>query len=86
MAVRIFLSYSRADDEPFVRRLHAGLTAAGFEVWFDRESMPSRGLTFSYEIQRAIAACDRLVLVVGPDVEVRRARVAICVPQSGEVR
>jgi hypothetical protein len=43
----IFLSYARADDEPFVRRLYDDLTAQGFRVWFDRENMPNRGLSFS---------------------------------------
>jgi hypothetical protein len=62
----IFLSYARGDDEPFVRRLHDDLTAAGFTVWFDRVSMPSRALTFLQEIRDAIAAADRLLLVVGP--------------------
>ena len=62
----IFLSYARGDDEAFVRRLYAGLTAAGFSVWFDRVSMPARQLAFYQEIRDAIAACDRLVLVVGP--------------------
>src|SRR5260221_6599398 len=38
----------------------------GFEVWFDRIAMPSRGLTFHQEIQDAVAARERLVLVVGP--------------------
>jgi len=64
--VRLFLSYSRSDDEPFVWRLYERLKAAGFEVWFDHVSMPSRQLTFSAEIETAITACDRLVLVVGP--------------------
>ncbi len=69
----IFLSYARGDDaEPFesatsfVARLHCDLTAAGFDIWFDRVSMPSRTLTFHQEIRDAVAACDRLVLVVGP--------------------
>lgn len=62
----IFLSYARGDDEPFVRRLKEDLTARGFEVWFDRDSMPSRGLTFHQEIRDAVAAHDRLLLVVGP--------------------
>ncbi len=44
------------------------LAAGGFEVWFDRVSMPSRNLTFHQEIRDAVAACDRLVLVVGPKV------------------
>ncbi len=70
---RVFLSYARGDDgEPFdpatsfVARLHRDLTAAGFDVWFDRVSMPSRTLTFHQEIRDAVASCDRLVLVVGP--------------------
>lgn len=37
---RIFISYARGDDEPFVRRLHADLTAAGFQVWFDLTTGP----------------------------------------------
>ncbi len=67
MPVRLFLSYARNDDETFVARLHAALTAAGFSVWFDRVSMPSRQLTFHQEIRDAVTACDRLVLVVGPN-------------------
>src|SRR4051812_13653321 len=72
----IFLSYARKDDgEPydpatsFVARLFRDLSAEGFDVWFDRKSMPSRGLTFSQEIRDAIAVRDRLVLVVGPAVK-----------------
>ncbi len=65
---KIFLSYARCDDEAFVRRLYESLTARGFDVWFDRESMPSRQLTFHQEIIDAIAARDRFVLVVGPGV------------------
>src|SRR5450631_503304 len=68
----IFLSYARGDDvDPFdpatsfAARLHRDLTARGFEVWFDRVSMPSRSLTFHQEIIVAIAGRDRLVLVVG---------------------
>ena len=52
----IFLSYARNDDEAFVHRLYADLTNAGFDVWFDRVSMPSRQLTFHQEIRDAIAA------------------------------
>jgi len=62
----IFLSYARGSDEPFVRRLYDDLRAHGFEVWFDRVSMPSRQLTFFQEIRDAIASCDRLLLVIGP--------------------
>ena len=64
--IRVFLSYARADDEPFVKRLYEYLTAHGFEVWWDREKMPSRGLSFLPEIRDAVAGSDRLVLVIGP--------------------
>ena len=53
-----------------VSPLHRDLTARGFEVWFDRMAMPSRGLTFHQEIQDAVAARERLVLVVGPEAAV----------------
>jgi hypothetical protein len=46
--------------------LYQALVGRGFDVWFDRVSMPNRELTFTDEIRRAIAARDRLVLVVGP--------------------
>ena len=62
----VFLSYARADDEPFIRRLCDDLTTAGFTVWFEREDLRSRGLTFHHEIREAITKCDRLVLIVGP--------------------
>lgn len=64
---RVFLSYARGDDEPFVRRLHGDLAQAGFQVWFDRESLMSRGLSFHQEIKDAIRTeVDRLVYVGGP--------------------
>ncbi len=73
----LFFSYARGDDvDPFdsatssVGWLHRDLTARGFEVWFDRMAMPSRGLTFHQEIQDAAAARERLVLVVGPKAAV----------------
>src|SRR6266571_1166051 len=73
----IFLSYARGDDaDPFDpatsfdARLHRDLTARGFEVWFDRRAMPSRGLTFHQKTQDAVAARERLMLVVGPKAAV----------------
>ena len=52
----VFLSYAQGDDEPFVKRLYDALRARGFDVWWDRVSMPSRLLTFHQEIQDAVAA------------------------------
>src|ERR1035437_1602641 len=66
-ALNLFLSYARSDDEAFVGRLYEGLTKAGFNVWFDRISMPSRQLTFYQEIKDAIVSCNRLVLIIGPE-------------------
>ena len=42
------------------------LTTAGFKVWFDRDDLRSRGLTFHHELRDAITNCDRVVLIVGP--------------------
>ena len=61
-----FLSYARGDDEPFVTRLNDDLRDAGFDVWFDRVSLPSRQLTFHQEIKDAIRGRDKLVYVAGP--------------------
>src|SRR5712692_9648745 len=66
MPLTIFFSYARGDDEAFVGRLHADLTARGFDVWWDRVSMPTRGLTFLHEIRDAIDARERFILVIGP--------------------
>ena len=72
--ITVFLSYARADDDPnyddatksFMRRLSTALTAGGFGVWWDRVSLPSRSLAFTQEIEDAIRACERFILVVGP--------------------
>jgi hypothetical protein len=66
MPSSIFLSYARADDEPFVKKLYESLTVQGFRVWWDRVSMPNRALTFLQEIRDAVDRADCLVLVVGP--------------------
>jgi tetratricopeptide (TPR) repeat protein len=65
--MKLFLSYAREDDEPFVAELHERLTDAGFDVWYDRVSLPSRGLTFLQEIRDAIDAVDKIVVALGPD-------------------
>ncbi len=62
---RLFISYARADDEPFVERLYHDLKDE-FDVWWDRKKMPNRGLTFLQEIREAVDWADRLLLVAGP--------------------
>lgn len=49
-----FISYSRDDDESFAERLRVHLEGAGVAVWWDREAMCSRGVTFLQEIEDAI--------------------------------
>ena len=67
--LRLFLSYARADDAitAITADLHAFLEAEGFDVWLDRVNMPGRGLTFLQEIRDVIDACDRLVVLIGPN-------------------
>jgi hypothetical protein len=62
---KLFLSYARADDSGFVSRLYDDLIQLGYEVWWDKMSMPSRALKFLQEIRDAIDDTDRLILVVG---------------------
>ena len=63
---KIFLSYARADDEPFVKQLYQDLTENGIDVWWDRKAMESRGRTFLQELRDAIEGSDRLIAVIGP--------------------
>lgn len=69
---RLFISYARADDEAFAKRLWWNLEQHGFRVWWDREKMESRGQTFLQEIRDAINASDRVLLIVGPNVRQSR--------------
>ncbi len=64
---RIFISYARSDDEPFVKQLYQDLIERGFDIWWDRKAMDSRGLTFLQEIRDAIEGSDRLIAVIGPN-------------------
>ena len=63
----LFLSYARGDDEPFVKQLYQRLVSEGFNVWWDREHMPSRGLPFLAEIRAVIRnEVERVVVVFVP--------------------
>jgi hypothetical protein len=62
----IFISYARDDDEAFAKGLWRHLENQGVRVWWDRQAMESRGLTFLQEIRDAIASVERLLLIVGP--------------------
>src|SRR6476646_1549649 len=60
-----FLSYSRQDDAGFRDSLVKLLTSHGICLWFDRESLANRGMTFDSEIRNAIESSDRLILLAG---------------------
>jgi hypothetical protein len=64
---KIFLSYARADDEPFVKQLYQDLKEKGIYVCWDRKAMESRGRTFLQELRDAIEDSDRLIAVIGPN-------------------
>ena len=63
--VRVFVSYSRRDKE-FVRKLHEGLVANGFETWVDWEGIPL-GTDWWQEIVEGIQGCDNFLFVITPD-------------------
>jgi hypothetical protein len=65
MSTGVFISYARADDEDFVRRLRKDLTKHDVSVWWDREAMGSRGRTFIQELRDAIEGSDRVIAVIG---------------------
>jgi len=62
-----FLSYARGDDAAFASKFHHDLASKGFDIWFDRESLPGRASVFLSEVREALDDYDRLVLVVGPN-------------------
>lgn len=47
-------SLTRADDEPFVWKLHNDLKTLGIETWYDREHMTADGSPFTQAIGDAI--------------------------------
>jgi hypothetical protein len=62
----VFLSYGRDDDRVAVETIEFELKNAGFSVWRDEASMPSRGRSFMHEIHVAIQEADRVVVMIGP--------------------
>ncbi|MBN2304089.1 MAG: TIR domain-containing protein, partial [Anaerolineae bacterium] len=61
---RIFISYSRADEE-FAKKLKTDLERLGADIWVDVESIPA-GTDWSNEIQGGLDTCDVMILVVSP--------------------
>ncbi|MFZ4829176.1 MAG: NB-ARC domain-containing protein, partial [Phototrophicaceae bacterium] len=58
-------TYHHDPARSFTRQLYQALQDAGFDVWWDREKMPNRGLTFLEEIRQAVHASDKLVYIAG---------------------
>jgi len=65
--LKVFISYRRADCMVHAGRLAENLTwRAGAEVFLDVESIPL-GVSFPEWIDREIAACDAVLVVIGDD-------------------
>lgn len=62
---KAFVSYSRADSQ-FVLRLCQDLRSAGASIWLDRLDI-SAGEEWDREIERGLAECGRLLVVLSPD-------------------
>jgi TIR domain/NB-ARC domain len=62
----VFISYARADDEPFAKRLYFDLVESSVSVWWDRECMENRGRSFLQELRDAIDGVERVIAVIGP--------------------
>jgi hypothetical protein len=62
---RVFISYSRKDEE-FVRRLATDLDGFDADVWIDVEDIRS-GDDWSDSIQQALDDCQVMILVISPD-------------------
>src|SRR4051812_33381295 len=63
-AADVFLSYSRADAGA-VRHVQSSLKEAGLSTFLDRDQLPS-GQPWLPVLERAIARCDAVAVLVGP--------------------
>jgi hypothetical protein len=58
--------HNSSNPAHLLRFFPGDLARAGFKVWFDRECMPNRALTFLQEVRDAVEKSDRLIAVIGP--------------------
>ncbi len=65
----VFISYAR-EDLPAVKRIKAGLEAAGVTTWFDLERLES-GDDYDLKVQRNIARCSYFIAVISQNTERR---------------
>jgi hypothetical protein len=62
--MRVFLSYSSA-DRPIAEKIHVALEAEGYDVFFDRDSLPA-GESFDVRILEEIERSDFFIFLVSP--------------------
>ena len=62
--MRVFLSYSSA-DRPIAEKIHIALEAAGYDVFFDRDSLPA-GESFDVRILEEIERSDLFIFLLSP--------------------
>lgn len=65
----VFISYAR-EDLPAVKRIKAGLEAAGITTWFDLERLES-GDDYDLKVQRNIGRCSYFIPVISQNTERR---------------
>jgi hypothetical protein len=63
--MRVFISFASEDRLP-AERLHFALVGAGFQTFFDHESLPAGG-DFNSRIQSAVQRSDLFVFLISPD-------------------
>jgi hypothetical protein len=61
---QIFISYRRDDSEDVCGRIYDRLDSAFSNVFKDTEGIPP-GVDFRFELERAVAACDVMLVVMG---------------------
>lgn len=64
LAMRVFVSYP-SEHREIADQIHLGLLGCGYEVFFDRDSLPSAG-DYNLRIAAAIAKVDLMVFLVSP--------------------
>ncbi|MCL4253167.1 MAG: TIR domain-containing protein, partial [Anaerolineae bacterium] len=64
-AHNIFISYARKDGRELATKLHASLTALGYDVWLDTSDIDGGG-SWGVEIERAIDTCHTLLALMSP--------------------
>ncbi len=63
--MKLFISYAK-QQRGIAEDLHAVLSAKGYDVFFDRESLPA-GLEYQPAIREQVEACDVFVFLISPE-------------------